>query len=208
VKVKVTDATDIALTTRMMGTAGAGGGGGGGASSLTEPVTVNGGLSNNSTTVNQLHGVMPCIVGDAAPTHTDTRLIALNCDTDGGLYVKSRDNGASVDYYPGTAAANQDANSIKDSAGVLYAVTCTSIDTTVVYVKLYEDDTPTSAGTVKMKLALSGAASGSVGGGHFNFGPDGIAFATAMGSRYTTGFADNDTNAITSGEVICHFVYR
>jgi hypothetical protein len=163
--------------------------------------------ADNSSNASNKHATIPCKVTASNPSWTEGNQAPLRCDpTTGAAYVISPENGTLVDYYPATGAANQDQNQIKASAGILYGFSCSNINAAVRYLKLYELAAPTSGSTVYMKFIIPG---NTAGGGHSpNFPAEGVAFATAMGSRLTTGFADNDTDAVASGDIICNFFYR
>jgi len=109
-------------------------------------------------------------------------------------------SGASTPFrYLGAAAANQDSHNVKSSAGTLYSIMAFNTSTSIRYVKFYDGANPTSASTPVLVLALPGYTTGS---GAVVCPTVGMAFASAIAFRLTTGQADNDGTAITSGDVV------
>lgn len=101
-----------------------------------------------------------------------------------------------------SGAANQDAASIKSSAGQIYGYACFNTTASARYVKLYNASSPTSSSTPIMRIYLP-----PTGGANVSM-PDGIACGTAIGIRITTGAADNDTGACSSNDVLANVWYK
>lgn len=116
--------------------------------------------------------------------------------TSGGLAVSRV-----IDF----SGANQGQTSIKASAGQVYGWTITNTNAAARYVKIYNTASPTSASTPVLTILVPGNTAGAGIAQHT--GP-GIAFGTAIGMRATTGVADNDANAVASGEVIANVYYK
>lgn len=101
-----------------------------------------------------------------------------------------------------TGAANQDANAFKSGAGVLYSVIAVNNASAARYLKFYDATAPTSASTPYHTIPLAA----NQGGVALTF-PLGIVHATGIAMRATTGQADNDANAVTSGDVVVNVTY-
>lgn len=97
-----------------------------------------------------------------------------------------------------SAAASTNATSAKASAGRVYAIQGYNAAATVRYLKLYNKASAPTVGTdVPVKtLALPPGA-----GFAFDF-PIGYSFATGIAYALTTGSADNDTGALTAGDIL------
>jgi hypothetical protein len=178
-----------------------------GVTQQTSPWIVLGNSADDSTNSTAKQPVLICKATASNPSWTEGRQVPCRVDlTTGAIAVYIPENGMSAKVVESAAAANQDAASIKASAGVLYGGDCTNINAAVAYIKIYNDDTPTSAETPVIKFLIPGSTTG---GGHaLPIPPDGIAFATSIGSRFTTALANNSTAAVATGEVLCNFFYR
>jgi hypothetical protein len=114
--------------------------------------------------------------------------------------------GATPFRYLGVAGANQDATAVKASAGTLYMIAATNVNAAVRFLKFYDlASGATSASTPVLTLAVPGATTGA---GIVVPLPVGLAFGTGISLRLTTGMADNDANAITSGDVAVSLAYK
>jgi hypothetical protein len=110
--------------------------------------------------------------------------------------------GDSVYSVISSGAANQDAASVKGSAGQIYGYACFNTTASARFVKLYNVSSPTSASTPILRIYLP-----PTGGANLAI-PDGIACGTAIGIRITTGAADNDTGACSSNDVMANVTYK
>lgn len=99
--------------------------------------------------------------------------------------------------------ANQDQQTVKASPGVIHGFTLHNVSAAMRYVKIYDKASPTSADTPKLRFPLAPN-----GGGVARPPSYGIAFATAIGIRITTGVADNDTGTCTSGDVVVNIEFK
>lgn len=98
-----------------------------------------------------------------------------------------------------TGGANQDQQVIKGSPGQLYHWNPSSINASPIYLKLYNMTSGcTSASTPAKTILIPGNVAGA---GNNADVAQGIAFSTGICARLTTGMADNDTGAVTSGTV-------
>ncbi|MGY3392937.1 hypothetical protein ACVWW6_005528 [Bradyrhizobium sp. USDA 3311] len=96
-----------------------------------------------------------------------------------------------------SAAATTNATNAKGSAGRLYSIQGYNAATAVRYLKLYNKATAPTVGTdtpVKTLVLPPG-------GFAFDW-PIGYSFGTGIGYGLTTGSADNDTGALTAGDVL------
>lgn len=90
----------------------------------------------------------------------------------------------------------------KASAGQLYGYFISNNAATARFVKVYNKATaPTEADTPVLTFQLPAASSANVS--H----PNGVAFSTGISYRASTGRADNDTGATTTGDVIVNLYY-
>lgn len=114
--------------------------------------------------------------------------------------------GASPFRYISASGSNQDATQIKGSAGQLYGLWVTNINAAIRYLKLYDSASGvTSASTPVLTLGIPGNTAGA--GGIIAVAV-GIAFASGIQFRLTTGVADNDANAVASGELLVSAAYK
>ena len=104
--------------------------------------------------------------------------------------------------YIAAAAANQDAVHPTASAGVVYGLLVTNSNAAVRYFKLYNKASGvTSADTPVYRVLLP------AGGGFRAEFPYGMLMDTGIGFRLTTGYTDNDTGAVTAGDVLVNLEY-
>lgn len=110
--------------------------------------------------------------------------------------------GDSVYSVISSGAANQDAASIKSSAGQVYGYALFNTTSSARYVKLYNTGSPTSSSTPVFRVYLP-----PTGGANVSL-PDGFPFGTAIGIRITTGAADNDVGACSANDVLANVWYK
>ncbi len=104
--------------------------------------------------------------------------------------------------YASAASANQDSQNVKASAGALYGLTVTNSNTSVRYLKLYNNaGSPTSASTPYRRYMIP------AGGGIREEFPYGLAFATGIAHRIVTGAADSNATAVAADEVMVNLEY-
>jgi hypothetical protein len=96
---------------------------------------------------------------------------------------------------------------VTDGQTTLYAISCTSTDATVIYIKFYNKATAPdpSAETPVLRFAVPSMATGA---GFVWSIPQGIDFATGLGFALVTGAADTDETAVTANEVMVNLVYK
>jgi hypothetical protein len=115
--------------------------------------------------------------------------------------VASTTGGATPYHYIAAAAANQDSNVIKASAGQLYSISGMCAVATPRFLKLYNKaSAPTSSDTPVHTLMMP--ANGTTGAGFTLAIPVGLTFSAGIAFRLTTGLADNDTGACTAGDCV------
>jgi hypothetical protein len=96
-----------------------------------------------------------------------------------------------------SAAASVNATVVKASPGALFKIQGTNANAAKRYLKLYDKATaPASTDTPVMTLELAASAA-------FSFDFQHHWFATGIGYRITTAAADNDTGALTAGDILC-----
>ncbi len=137
------------------------------------------------TTVGAVTSITNPVTANLAPT------------TSGGLTPYS---------YIAAASANQDSQAVKGSAGQLYGYNLTNQSASIRYVKIYNKASgATSSDTPVFRFVLPGNSSGAGCNQSFE---NGVAFATGICIRITTGQPDNDTGAATAGDVVVNLWYK
>ncbi len=118
-----------------------------------------------------------------------------------GFLSATNVGGATPGKYVAAAAANQDSQVIKASAGQLYGLQLSNVAVAIRYVKLYNKATaPTSADVPVMVIALPASSDWPL-----SLPMVGVAFSAGIAFRITTGIADNDTGAATAGDVVVNW---
>lgn len=97
-----------------------------------------------------------------------------------------------------SAAATTNATLVKASAGRLYKVRGYNAAASVRYIKFYNKATAPTVGTDAVVFGFALAPNAPF---DLDFGMLGESFATGIGFGITTGAADNDTGALTAGDV-------
>jgi len=100
---------------------------------------------------------------------------------------------------------------LKASAGTVFKVFATTIQSTPVYVKLYNaSSAPTcGSGTPVARFMVPSAATAANGAGtNIDLGDIGAAFGTGIGYCVTGALADNDTTAITTANTLVNIVWN
>lgn len=96
-----------------------------------------------------------------------------------------------------SAAGSVNATNVKASAGRIYSIQGQNVSANARWLKLYDKATaPSDADTPRKSIILPGGTA---------FALDwavGLSFANGIGYRLTTGSADNDTGALTAGDVL------
>jgi hypothetical protein len=117
--------------------------------------------------------------------------------TTGGLSMHSK-----LDY------VNTPVN-VKSSAGTVYGITVFNMTASPFYIKLYNEsvDVNRATHTPVLRFAVPANASSSGAGFVFNI-PQGLAFGNRIQYAITTGVADTDTTAISSGEAVVNIAYK
>jgi hypothetical protein len=109
-------------------------------------------------------------------------------------------------YYAKSAGSSQDEHQVKASAGRLFTVDVTNADDVDVFWRCYNltsaSTTPGSSTVFRASLVPAH------GGLTLNYGPNGIAFSTALTCTFTTGEADTDTASVTANKVRANYGYK
>jgi len=148
---------------------------------------------------------------DASPTTVaDGNAGVIGMTTDRRLYVDSvaKSTGGMSYHTLAMAAADNDAV-IQASATTVYFISVQSIDTTPVYLKLFDaaSITPgTTSADMQFMCPSQGTALGS--GVTLNFGSTGIQFATGLCALVSTGIALDNNTAVSANEVIVTIGYE
>lgn len=112
--------------------------------------------------------------------------------------------GLSPNKYISASGANQDAQVIKAAPGILNHLSVSNINAAARYLKLYDKSTGPTSGDTPVQTILVPAAQART----IDFTSLGLAFAAGISFRLTTGVADNDANAVASGELVVNWGVR
>jgi hypothetical protein len=118
---------------------------------------------------------------------------------DAGGTVRAGAGGLSSNNRLLSAAATTNATSVKASAGRLYKIRGQNASASVRWLKLYNKATAPTVGTDTPVYTFALAASSVI---DIDFGLLGLYFSTGIAFALTTGSADNDTGALTAGDVL------
>jgi hypothetical protein len=137
----------------------------------------------------------------------DIASIAAGTNTIGGTIPKTATSGGfslfrSIDL-------DESEEEVKATAGQVYKIHFTNTATSTRWLKLYNAtaaNVTVGTTTPVYTVGLPGNTSDDISGG-FDFGPQGLAFSTAITAAATTGVADNDTGAPGANEVIVNIMY-
>ena len=106
------------------------------------------------------------------------------------------------------SAATTNAQSIKASAGQVYAIYAHNTNAAVRFLKIYNKASAPTVGTDTPVLTLPIPGNTAGAGFVLDTGGMGIAFATGIASATTTGVADTDTGAVAANEVVFNLLYK
>lgn len=116
---------------------------------------------------------------------------------DASLKAKNSPNGLSVKRLV-SAAATVNPTIVKASGGRVYKITGQNAAAAIKYIKLYNKATaPAETDTPVITLAVAASAPF-----EFNFANLGLYFDTGISYRLTGVNADNDTTALTAGDIL------
>ena len=110
-------------------------------------------------------------------------------------------NAASVNKL--LAAGTTNATSVKGSAGRVYGWHYTNLSNAARFVKLYNKATAPTVGT-DVPVAVIAIPAGQVAKMYVAAG---VSFASGIGLATTTGYADNDSAAVTAGDIVGALIY-
>ena len=132
--------------------------------------------------------------------------VSINCYTNNSPVVFAPCNALSQSST--ISANNTTAIVVKAAAGVVYQVEAYANNTTLAYVKLYDEAAGTcGTGTPKARYLIPFGAS-SAGGGLIAPTPWGVAYNNGIVLCITTGIADNDTGAPAANAYIVNIQYK
>jgi hypothetical protein len=112
-------------------------------------------------------------------------------------------------HYRTSAGSTEDEHEIKATAGRLFSVAFTNTNAAVRYwrcANLTAANTTPGTSTVFIGLAIPGATTGA--GFTHTFGPNGIAFSTALTCWFVTGAADSDVAEVAANEIKAIYSYK
>jgi hypothetical protein len=146
----------------------------------------------------------PVSTGGAGAVDSNTSRVVTATDSPDVTALQLLDDsqtGDSVNYLT-SAGATEDETQIKATAGRLFSVAITNTNAAVRYFRcanLTAANTTPGTSTVFIGLAVPGATTGA--GFTHSFGPNGIAFSTALTCWLTTGAADTDVAEVAANEL-------
>lgn len=98
---------------------------------------------------------------------------------------------------------------VKASAGTVYGITVFNMTASPFYIKFYNETTSVNRATHTPVLRFAVPANASSSGAGFVFNvPQGLAFTSQIQYAITTGVADTDTTAISSGDAVVNIAYK
>jgi len=151
--------------------------------------------------------ILSIAAGDNNIGNVDVLTIAAGSNLIGDVAIGNRATGGATPYSYISDAT--DFVSVTDGATTLYAISCTSIDATVIYLKVYDKatapDPSADAASIKLRFAVPSLATGA---GFVWSVPQGMDFPTGLGFALVTGAADTDETAVTANEVMVNMVYK
>ena len=113
-------------------------------------------------------------------------------------------------YIPGgliSTGNSQDATVIKSSAGVLGYIFASNVNSSPMYVKIYDKATaPTSSDTPKIRMLVPGSTTGS--GNNMPIPLYGARFSNGISFRIVTTSPDSGNTGVAAGEVILNYGYK
>jgi hypothetical protein len=145
-----------------------------------------------------------CISGSEAQVDVVAALPA-GTNLIGDVATQERAAGGGTPY--SYISDGSDLVSVTDGVTNLIAISCTSTDATVVYIKFYNKATaPDPSGeTPVLRFAVPSAATGA---GFVWAIPGGANFSTGLAFALVTGAADSDETAVSANEVMVNLVYK
>lgn len=114
---------------------------------------------------------------------------------------------SSWEPYKLVSAATTNATSLLDDPGLVGFVHVVNTNAAARFLKFYDKASAPTVGTDTPKLTL--AIPGDAAGAGFTLTiTNGVYFENGIAFALTTGAADNDTNAVASGEIVLNLGYR
>lgn len=133
----------------------------------------------------------------------------IGCDLDGVLWVKlvpATLNGLST--FRALNLQNSTGSVVKASPGAIFAIWVTNRATATRWIKIYNATSCTmGTGTPQNTIGIPGNSTDNIAA-NLTAGGHGITFSTGICIGATTGFADNDTGAPTTNDVIANVFFR
>lgn len=148
-------------------------------------------------------------VGSHAVTNAGTFVVQENGAALTSLQLLDDNQTGDSVFYRTSAGSTEDEHEIKATAGRLFSVLITNTNAAARYIRCYNltaANTTPGTSTVFWGSAIPGDATGS--GFTHNFGPNGLAFGTALTCSYTTGAADSDVAEVAANEIKATYTYK
>jgi hypothetical protein len=137
----------------------------------------------------------------------DIASIAAGTNTIGGTIPKTATSGGFSLFR--SLDLDETEEEVKATAGQVYKIHFTNTATSTRWLKLYNAtaaNVTVGTTTPVYTVGLPGNTSDDISG-TLDFGPQGLAFSTAITAAATTGVADNDTGAPSANDVIVNIMY-
>jgi hypothetical protein len=109
------------------------------------------------------------------------------------------------------SAATTNATSVKGSAATLFSCQLGNIDSTAVYLKIYNKATSPTVGSdtpVKTLIIPKAGTAADGAGSNVSFGPGGLALGTGFAAAITAGITVADTTAVSASKVVINCDYE
>lgn len=164
-----------------------------------------------SVTVTDGAGALNVIIDSGTTAVTNAGTFAVQVDGSALTALQLIDDAQTGDsvHYRTSAGATEDEHEIKATAGRLFSVAFTNTNAAARYVRCYNltaANTTPGTSTVFWGLAIPGATTGS--GLMHSFGPNGMAFSTALTCTFTTGAADSDVAEVAANEIKATYTFK
>lgn len=148
-------------------------------------------------------------VGSHAVTNAGTFVVQENGAALTSLQLLDDNQTGDTVLYRTSAGSTEDEHEVKATAGRLFSVAFTNTNAAARYWRcsnLTAANTTPGTSTVYIGLAIPGATSGA--GFVHDFGPNGLAFSTALTCWWVTGAADSDVAEVAANEIKATYGFK
>lgn len=153
----------------------------------------------------------PISTGGAGAVDANTSRVVAATDSPDVTALQVIDDAQTGDsvHYRTSAGATEDEAEIKATAGRVFSIASTNTNAEERYLRCYNltaANTTPGTSTVFFGLAIPGSTTGA--GFTHVFGPNGLAFSTALTCTLTTGAADSDVAEVAANEIKWIITYK